>query len=506
MKPSGPETKELLRKLTKSAGWWRRFVATTDAAEFHELISQLSPLDLAALDQRVRGVHSYGYYVSQQWHNLRPSDVVRLAKSEFAVSLLGLTSFHYSGYVRQSSVQHLALQRNGNELPFLLIRLNDWVPQVRDAAYEAVRLRLESTYAVHFLANIALVLRLQRCGRVDRSFVDEVCALLKHSECKNVLQGGMSSTDKTIRRISFQLAAEADPSTRTAIIRAMMTEPDAVARSWAVRHFLPDVTPDDLPGVVEPMLSDRYMPVRRDALWAVATKRPELAAEPLRRALLDSHISMRETARQFLIVAGIADVRSFYIEAVERGAETQRFAAVCGLGETGKASDTSLLSAFLCSPLPKLRRAAVYALGKLDVDGNLTKLTGFLSDVKASVSREALKALLPKARQVSLDELERLLLDGVNFYIRRNALTIILNTEKWRKLPALLNACADDDAKIVELATKGMRGWFASYNRSFAEPTRADFERIQSVLTKVESKLPHWAAAELRDCLKAYFK
>ena len=83
---------------------------------------------------------------------------------------------------------------------------------------------------------------------------------------------------------------------------------------------------------------------------------------------------------------------------------------------------------------------------------------------------------------------------------------MILNTEKWRKLPALLNACADEDAKIVELATKGMRGWFASYNRSFAEPTRADFERIQSVLTKVESKLPHRAAAELRDCLKAYFK
>ena len=114
---------------------------------------------------------------------------------------------------------------------------------------------------------------------------------------KDVLLAGTTSKDKAVRRISFQSAAEAEPSTRAAIIRAAMTEPDAVARSWAVRHFLPDVLPDELPDVVEPMLTDRFMPVRRDALWYAATKRPDIAEQPLRAALLDNHVSMRETAR-----------------------------------------------------------------------------------------------------------------------------------------------------------------------------------------------------------------
>jgi hypothetical protein len=506
MKSRGPDTKELLRKLTESTSWWQRFVASTDSAEVHQLVSELSPLDLAALDQRVRGYDSYGYYVSQDWHNLRASDVGRLARSGFVVSLVGLTSFHHNGYVRQASVEELARQRGGKELPFLLIRLNDWVSQVRDLASTAVRARLEPPYAVHFLANLALVLRLRNCGRVDRTFLEDVCALLKRPECKGVLQSGMASNDKAIRRISFQLAAEADPSTRTAILRAVMTDSDAVARSWAVRHFLPDVTPDELPSVIEAMLSDRFLPVRRDAVWAVATKRPDLAVEPLRRALLDSHVSMRETARQFLSVAGVADARSFYVEAIERGLETNRFAAICGLGESAGASDVGLLLPFLISSLPKLRRAAVYAIGKLDVEGCLAELTRLLSDAKASVSREALKALLPKVRQIPLNELERLLAYDPNFHVRRNALTLILHAEKWKKLPALLNACADVDAKIAELATRGLRDWFVNYNRSFAEPTREDFNSIEAALRKVEAKLPLKSATELRDCLKTYFK
>jgi hypothetical protein len=273
-----------------------------------------------------------------------------------------------------------------------------------------------------------------------------------------------------------------------------------------VRHFLPDVTPDELPGLLDPMLNDRYMPVRREALWTVSTKRPDLAAEPLRRALLDRHASMREIARQFLSVAAVPDVRRFYAEAVERGIESQLFAAICGLGETGKASDLSLFSTALSSPLTELRRAAVYAMGKLDPEGCLTTLIDFLSDAKPSVSREALKALLPKAWLMPLEELNHLFVFGTSYHVRRNALILILHGGKWRKLPTILGACADEDAKLAGLASRALRRWFATYNRSYAEPTRVDFDKIESALQIVESKLPRGVVKELRGCLNLYFK
>lgn len=507
MKPNQSEANELLKKLAKSASWWRRFFESSDAEEIHQIISELSPLDLATLDQRVReSWTSYRYYNLQNWQSLRPSDVGRLAQSKFATSLVGLASSHFSGYVREAAVVELSSQRTGKELPFLLIRLNDWVSQVRDAAASAVQARIEPAYAVHFLANISLVLRLRVCGRVEKKFVDDICDLLKRAECKDVLQAGTTSKDKAVRRISFQLAAEAEPSTRAAIIRAAMTNPDAVTRSWAARHFLPDVSPDELPDVIEPMLRDRFMPVRRDALWYAATKRPDIAKDALRVALLDNHISMRETARQFLAVAEIQSARDFYADAIGNGGDKQRFAAICGLGESGAAADALLADPFLNSPLTKIRRAAAYAIGRLDLEGQLQKLLGVLSDPKPSVSREALKTLQSKARHVALADLENLVASGADIHVRRNTLTLLLHTEKWKKVPVLLKACADKDTRIAEQATKALKAWFDNYNSSFAEPTRDDFQKISSALNQFESHLPHGCAAELRSCLKIYFK
>ena len=506
MKSVSLETKNLLQKLANSASWWQRLVTDTDAQAVHSQIEDLSPLDLAALDQKVRTDGSNRYEVDRRWYNLRPSDVGGFAKSRFAVSLVGLSSFHHSGYVREAAVKELSLQCNGKELPFLLIRLNDWVSQVRDSAANAVRARIEPAYAFHFLENFSLVLRLKSCGRVDHKFVDDICRLLKQPECKAVLESGMASDNKFIRRTSFQLAAEAEPSARMEIIRKAFADSDVVVRLWVARHFLPELASDELASVVEPMLNDRFMPVRRDALWFVAKKRPDLATQPLRRALLDSHISMRETARQFLDIAGVPDARVFYIEAIQHGGDKNLFAAICGLGETGSAADVKLLETWLISPLTKLRRASVCALGRLDVEGQLEKLVGFLSDEKTSVVREAMKALLSKARYIPLNDLERLLASNAGFYVRRSALTLILRADKWKKIPALLRACADKEIRLAELAARALRDWSSNYNSSFAEPKREDFERIQVALGKVEVKLPRGFAAELKTTLKIYFK
>jgi len=215
---------------------------------------------------------------------------------------------------------------------------------------------------------------------------------------------------------------------------------------------------------------------------------------------------MRETARQFLAVAEVKDVQSFYADAICSGDEKQRFPAICGLGETGKATDVPLVVPFLNSPLTKIRRAAAYVIGRLDLEGQLERLVGVLSDVRPSVSREALKALQSKARYIPLVDLENLFVSATDFHVRRNTLTLILNTDKWKKVPVLLKACADKDARIAEQAAKALRAWSYNYNSSFAEPTCEDFQKISSALSQFEPNLPHAFVAELRACLKIYFK
>ncbi|MDR3458195.1 MAG: hypothetical protein P4N60_12165 [Verrucomicrobiae bacterium] len=119
MKPGAPKTPELLEKLANSASWWRRFFASSDAGEIHQIISALSPLELVTLDQRVRDGHqAYKFYDLNNWYKLAPSDVNRLAQSEFAMALVGLASFHSSGYVRDAAPKSWHYSTRAKNCPF----------------------------------------------------------------------------------------------------------------------------------------------------------------------------------------------------------------------------------------------------------------------------------------------------------------------------------------------------------------------------------------------------
>lgn len=506
--PDSSQINKIFRKLAESASWWSQFGANTDAREIHDIVSQLQPLELASVDRRARSMTSYAYYCygEQNWRSLQPSEVKRLAHLEFAPSLLGLASFHYSGYVRGAAVLELASLETGKELPYLLIRLNDWVPEVRQAATQAVAARMKPEYAGHFLHSISLVFQLRNGGRVDKQFIDGICSLLKRPENWEILQQGMSAKDQAIRRISFQLAFETEPGVSTSILRMAMADPDAVTRCQAVWHGLSQVNMEDLPEVLRPMLSDRYMPIRREALCCLAQKRPELAKEPLRAALLDKHAAMREAARHFLAIADIGDVRDFYAQTLQREDKKHIFASICGLGETGSKSDVNLIIPFVGATLSRLRRAAVYAIAKLDFGEHLTTFVKCVADEKPSVSQEAYKALLKEPSAIPLEQLEQMFKDDVNLHVRRNALGLIIHMGKWRRLPTILMACVDANAQIAEMGTAALHKWISSSGRQSEAATRSDFERIQSALVSAEHRLPKNVAKLLRWQLKLDFQ
>ena len=93
----------------------------------HRLLQTLTPFELAGLDQRIRMIGACDRGLDYGWRKLWPSGLRRFGSSEFAASLFGLASFHNDGYVREAAVNGLSALDDGQELQFLLIRLNDWV-------------------------------------------------------------------------------------------------------------------------------------------------------------------------------------------------------------------------------------------------------------------------------------------------------------------------------------------------------------------------------------------
>ncbi|MBV9927310.1 MAG: HEAT repeat domain-containing protein [Acidobacteria bacterium] len=460
------------------------YVARAAAAAVDRLLSAVTPDDWAGLDSIFRERSPYTGRYRMEWHRLAPKDLDRLERfADQRNTLLGLASFHKSGYVREEAVHRLARSDGGAELPFLLIRLNDWVGKVRETARQAIIPRLSPRYGASFVENLPLVARLGLAARDDHGpFVEAVESLLKSDKCLNALLSGLESDDRSVRRICFRLAAEAENSDTRALLERALAEPDTVIRLWAARRVSEGIAGGAAEGLLELMKGDHFMPVRREALRTFVNRVPEKARAELRRALFDQHASVREEARFHLRKAGEADFASIYRTALADAAVGDLYSAVGGIGETGTASDDLLVLPYALRGSTKVRRAAIKSLAKLNGDGHLALFVDALKDETPTVSREARKALAGRATAVGGGRLWDVFSVSSQPHVRRNALHLLARLGKWDGIHYLIRATGDTDERIAEASRLGVVRWLSRFNRSFSAPTPEQVSRLESAL------------------------
>lgn len=468
----------------------------------HQLLGKVPISRLPELDTRMRKHNSSSDSWVSPWWTMNRSDLDSVAIGDHAISILGLASFHNSGHIREAAVHKLAAHFDGSELPFLLIRLNDWVIPVQEAALGGVRARLNSDYAGHFLKNLHLVLRLEICGRGSHSaLVGEVGALLRSPECLPFLIEGTASRDPAMRRACLRLAAELDGEGRLSILRAGLTDLDPLIRLWTSRRLLPETAAEELPRLVAALAEDPFMPVRRDALVMLAKRLPEIARPFLIEALADRHASVREAVRFYLGKESDFDAATFYRERLGTATGAQLVGIVQGLGETGKTQDAELIRPFLAAHEPRHRKAAIFALSRLAPEMFMEDFISALADSTAGVSNAALKALFPRASLIKGEKLFTFLHQDSAEFVRKNALKLVMRLDKWTSLPALLPISCEAST-IGSLIKAFLQAWLRSPSRAYATPTEEQRKAAAQALAHTSQTLD----ASLRGELSRFFK
>src|SRR6185437_7720312 len=146
-------------------------------------------------------------------------------------SLIALASFHPSGYVRERAVRLLAWRRDGSELPYLLLRVNDWVVPVRVAAGSALHARIEPSYAEHFARCLPLVDDLRGARRAEhRPLTDAVEAFLCTDVAAPAVEEVLRTGTRAQRRACARIMA---PRATPALLLHAATERDPVVATTA---------------------------------------------------------------------------------------------------------------------------------------------------------------------------------------------------------------------------------------------------------------------------------
>ncbi|MBI5757050.1 MAG: HEAT repeat domain-containing protein [Planctomycetales bacterium] len=464
-------------------------VVKAAADTIETLVCGLSQPDLVLAENSIRSTCCWSQ--DGGWWNLTPIALRKLAGLTNSPAVWGMASFHHSGYVREAAVRLLGTVRDGRELPFLLLRLNDWVVPVREAAKLLVCERLQSGDIAPFHKNIFLVVRLDDCKRTEHTeIVSGVVRNLVEAGNQQQLRNLIENQDRTVRRRMFRLACRVAGPHVAWLVECGLRSFDPSIRVTAVKQAETAFEGENLFELLDRLRKDRYMPVRRHALWLATKHFLDVAGTWLNEALFDRSYSIRELSQFYLRKMGHTDPAVVY-RAVVNSNQRLRL-AIAGLGETGTESDTALLEPYSRSSVVQLRRAALIALARLRGEQSIDLLLQSLADDNRKLTHDIKRALNPMAAHLPLESLRQMLDHDHRQHVRLAVVQLLDSMGAWSGLSGLIRAATDKDEKVAAAARVQIE---SRYLRLYTRPSNVERERIEDALGKIgqaELMNPFW--------------
>lgn len=480
----------------------------SSAAEAIEtLLSSTTPEDLISLDELVRSSWVFGCPYSESWSRIEPRELAKwVGPGEPGVLLLRLSSFHSNGFVREEAIRRLKLINDGSELPYLLIRLNDWVPAIRSLAQDAVLARIQVNYIDHFIKSLALVVRLENAQRADHAHVLRgITLLLSNPIARPAIIAGMNNTSRIIRRACFRILTDNDSDDLQDILLAALRVDDPIIRLWSARKISKVVFLNEQLSDILPILSlDHYAPIRLEALRAWVDFFPTLMDKMLRTALLDRSASIRDEARFHLRKQGEFDFAQFYRDAIKVTRPKQLIIAISGLGETGEQTDADLVLPFISHQTAKVRQTAIKYLFRLGGERYVTTVLDRIIDDAPNVSAQAGREVQAYVTTIGSTLLWTLFEQSSLAHVRKNLLRLISALPKWESITCLINAVDYADNAIAAVVKDYIKRWNTRYNHNQSAPTREQLMRLEVALSQHGSSLDKTSLDSISFAIKSF--
>lgn len=462
------------------------------------LFDRLPPEDLPALDEVLRS----GWACVEDWYGLKLSLKRLKADSEDNLLFLALTASHRSGFVRAEAVRALSNNSSQTVIPFLLVRLVDWVEPVRRAADLGIMNKLKAQYSGAFVNSLGLLNRLSTNSRFRPAYREWIDHLLKDPACASSILTGLDSTNRAIRRASYAIAAGNPMLSPNTIIDRALADDDVAVRRWAFT-----VGPAFMPGggkdFIRRASEDAFPPIRRRAFDEMVTGR--VSPEDLSKFLFDRSTGIRRTCQAlYRDRFGLAPVETYRLNLTSGNSKEVEIAAR-GIGETGTREDSQRLLDLLTHPSARVRCAAVCALAMINADGIGEKLLEKISIDVRSVAREAAVVLLQK-RAVAPDAIWAAARKNPHERAQLAVLKQLWRSDKWMQLRFYLDSSGASDPQLAECALERLFVWENQFNRTFVQPARDELESLLVLLQSVKPRLPANFATRLDFILKSFLK
>jgi len=460
----------------------RPWVADGAGRSVSRLLYEIGPLDVVSFDAGFRNDSPYWRPNPERWHHLRVDEVPAIAERESGPALLCLAMCHPNGYVREASLGYAISRPVPQQIPFLVLRTNDWVEPVRTAARQAFRTRLNDTHIGDFVRHLPLVDSMQSWSRSGiEKLALEIDVALGTSEAVRHLLASLSRPESSSRWAAYRRLLNTPHLDSDAIIERALNDDDASLRGSIIRELVGS-TPSRFV-----RYSERLMraPTGRVRFATLSRRRAMGLTVPWRRFLLDSHTGVRRSAQDLAIDAD-CDPAEIYRKVISESRGRRLGVALIGLAETGTAEDAEQIRAFVGDESSQVRRSTLRALVRIKAADAVDWVVAGLHDCKPSVSRAARDLICSTRIKPPIESVWAAFEAAPSPVGKTHALKAMNSLAHWAKLPYLLRATTSVDGKVRECVLSALWKWVLDSNRFFTTPDENAEQAVRSALEKAE--------------------
>lgn len=411
-----------------------------------EYVSRLDREGWLRLNDRFRATTSLEWMVD--WKYVDPVDIERkIGDTDAFVWLMRLGTMHPNGFYREKCLRMLSSD-TGSYL-FFLLRLNDWVEEVRDVAREACRNICADNMDLSYdeLIRLLPVLNRVRNGkRKDEDLMQELDPLFAsalRAKIPAIDRAFIRKYDTRTRVVLYRLFTANGQLSKEDILSLLDIEKNLqIQRLLAtslIRHH--DLSTEELDGLI----------AHKSSVVQVAAmdKKYEILKAPwdgIEEKLLSPSGPVRQTARFICRKHSYVDVRQYYIDHLD---SDQRAGSILGMAETGKKEDADLLTAYLEDEDPRVVKNTLYALGELDALRYIDVFERFLKDKDITVVKQAYVAMTVHKLKIGAENIYNMFQETDSHYLKARLSVLLGHEAYWDRIPYALMMYSCEDKEIL---------------------------------------------------------
>ncbi len=458
-----------------------------------QAMGQMEVNRLLAFEERFRETTSVEWFID--WQRLDIRCLEQGLDAEEYRWLLRLGTLHPNGYFREKCMWELS--QSPEELPYMLLRVNDWAAPVRELAVEtacamAPESRLDTLlYAMPFLEKakrggrrdgaklqcleellserIMGMLRALPCGERAQA-VSKCCLRGRQGLYRTLFQNGKLSLEEAEAFLKWEKNASCQNQIMLFLLRSFPYDEERTER----------------------YLHDPCAVVRRRALECRYEHMKD-AWDGLEEMLLDDNRGVREYAAWVLGRCRGLDAAAFYRECFAQDVKKHAFRknVIAGLGESGSKEDGALLLPLLEQEgrVPRVVLKALFAL--LGTEGE-ELYWKYLFSVYPGEAKTAYRAAEKNRVRYGAETLYRAIRQTESPYNRKFLILLLIRENSWERLPFLLRLYHYEDEPLRYRIRRAVR------KRSvYAKVTASQEQEIRRLLEDEELGIPAGLTEEI---------